>query len=178
MARPKREQDREHSARAEETPQQREERLTKRREQNREHRATAQETQDSHCDGLARQSETEIFEQYTVRRKISMFNSKLMSLEVHSYSTCFECFPDLSISSRSSSECTCCSQDRHIPKLYSAANNMNPGTVPPQLQAIHVQYTLCLCYYANYVNPPSTSWPVWLHRSCDQSTAKCHVICS
>ena len=43
------------------------ERLAKRREQDRERRATAQETQDSHCDGLARQNETELFEQYTVR---------------------------------------------------------------------------------------------------------------
>ena len=60
----KRDQDRERSAkaRAEETPKQREERLAiKRREQNRERRARAQE--DSHM--MARQSETELFEQYS-----------------------------------------------------------------------------------------------------------------
>ena len=81
----KRDQGRERTAkaRAKETPQQREERLAKRREQDRQRRARAraQETQEeSHCDGLARQSETELFEQYTVRRKMSMFHSKLMSL--------------------------------------------------------------------------------------------------
>ncbi len=31
-------------------------------------------------------------------------------------------------------ECCRCSQDKHIPKLYSAQNNMHPGNIPPQLQ--------------------------------------------
>ena len=35
-------------------------------------------------------------------------------------------------------ECRRCNQDKHIPKLYSAANNMNPGTVPIQLQVNHL----------------------------------------
>ncbi len=30
-------------------------------------------------------------------------------------------------------ECCRCSQDKHIPKLYSAQNNI-PGNIPPQLQ--------------------------------------------
>ena len=30
-------------------------------------------------------------------------------------------------------ECVRCSRDKHIPKMYSIANNMNPGDVPPEL---------------------------------------------
>ena len=41
----------------------------------------------------------------------------------------------------SSTECRRCNQDRHIPKLYSTANNMNPGIAPPQLQVnIHLLF--------------------------------------
>lgn len=80
-----------------------------------------------------------------------------------------------------------CSQDKHIPKLYSTANNMNPRVVPPQLQVceqvcmlmfftfiarfLHVidyvfHYPIgtianggdaCLCYHAGNVNLPTTS---------------------
>ena len=30
-------------------------------------------------------------------------------------------------------ECVRCRRDKHIPKVYSTANNMNPGPVPPEL---------------------------------------------
>ena len=32
------------------------------------------------------------------------------------------------------SVCLRCARDKHIPKLYSAANNMAPGPVPCELQ--------------------------------------------
>ena len=35
--------------------------------------------------------------------------------------------------SSTQSECLRCTRDKHSPKLYSSANNMNPGVVPPQL---------------------------------------------
>ena len=38
--------------------------------------------------------------------------------------------------SANSTECARCGRDKRIPKLYSAANNMIPGPVPPQLQVI------------------------------------------
>ena len=37
--------------------------------------------------------------------------------------TCGSCF----------NECLRCTRDKYSPKLYSSANNMNPGVVPPQL---------------------------------------------
>ena len=33
-----------------------------------------------------------------------------------------------------------CANDKHIPKLYSSGNNMNPGIVPPQLQVALMNY--------------------------------------
>ena len=30
-------------------------------------------------------------------------------------------------------ECVRCSRDKHIPNMYSCANNMNPGSVSPEL---------------------------------------------
>ena len=34
------------------------------------------------------------------------------------------------------SVCSRCSRDKQEPKLYSAANNMDPGSVPPALQGL------------------------------------------
>ena len=42
--------------------------------------------------------------------------------------------------SANSTECARCGRDKRIPKLYSAANNMIPGPVPPQLQVIPPEY--------------------------------------
>ena len=37
-----------------------------------------------------------------------------------------------------------CTRDKHSPKLYSSANNMNPGVVPPQLMVrFYTSATLC-----------------------------------
>ena len=80
-----------------------------------------------------RDTQTLLFKQRAVQRKMSSFHSKLMLLEFHYCSTCLECFPNLSMAA-GCTECRHCNQDRHIPKLYSTANNMNPGIVPPQLQ--------------------------------------------
>ena len=42
--------------------------------------------------------------------------------------------------SSTESECLRCTRDKHNPKLYSSANNMNPGVVPPQLM---------VCFYTS-----------------------------
>uniref|UniRef100_A0A1X7SF32 DUF6570 domain-containing protein n=1 Tax=Amphimedon queenslandica TaxID=400682 RepID=A0A1X7SF32_AMPQE len=34
------------------------------------------------------------------------------------------------------SECSRCANDKHIPKLYSSGNNMDPGVVPTQIQGL------------------------------------------
>ena len=62
------------------------------------------------------------------------FHSKLLSLKSYHCRTCFEYFPDLTMAAAGSTDCRLCSQDKHIPKLYTTANNMIPGAVPPQFQ--------------------------------------------
>lgn len=46
-------------------------------------------------------------------------------------SICLEQFPNLKIDS--SGSCKRCSSDKYIPKVYSALNNMHPGSVPSEL---------------------------------------------
>ena len=152
----RREQDREcrGRARAEETPEQRELRLARQREQARLSRSNSKKyilftniNYRNYCKSwvaiFADTDETGIqdplFEQHAVRCKMSSFHSKLMSLEFHHCTTCLECFSDLTMAA-GSTECRRCTQDKHIPKLYSTANNMNPGVVPHQLQ-VHKQVT-------------------------------------
>ena len=74
-----------------------------------------------------------LFEQPAVSSKMMNFHSKLVSLELYKCFSCLEHFPDVAMSSNRT-ECARCGRDKHIPKLYSAANNMSPGPVPPQLQ--------------------------------------------
>ena len=50
-------------------------------------------------------------------------------------------FPGLKIHSHISTECLQCSQDEHMPKLYSSTNNMDPDPVPP-LQASTCSYCI------------------------------------
>ena len=80
-------------------------------------------------------SQAPLFDQPMVHSKMLNFHSKLTSLEFHQCTTCLERFPDLTMSA-SRTECRRCSGDKRVPKLYSAANNMNPGPVPRQLQVM------------------------------------------
>ena len=98
-------------------------------------------------------SDVSLFEQPAVSSKMRNFHTKLVSLEFYKCSSCLERFPDLAMSANRT-ECARCGRDKHIPKLYSAANNMSPGPVPTQLQ-VHV------CVYALYVH----NWECALFRS-------------
>ena len=49
-------------------------------------------------------------------------------------------------------ECVRCYRDSHIPKLYSSANNMHPGLVPPELQVSVLLFYTCIlqsCYVSS-----------------------------
>ena len=78
-------------------------------------------------------SDVPMFEQPAVHSKMLNFHSKLASLEFNKCTVCLEHFPNLVMSAKST-VCARCNRDNRIPKLYSAANNMDPGPVPPQLQ--------------------------------------------
>ena len=63
---------------------------------------------------------------------MTKFHKEIATLSSQTCTTCMEMFPGLKVNSRS--ECVRCSRDKHMPKLFSMANNMNPGPVPSELQ--------------------------------------------
>ena len=83
-------------------------------------------------------TESQETERATVCTKIVNFHSHLAALQVSKCITCLEKFPGLNVRTlppdNSDTECVRCSQDKHIPKLYSSMNNMDPAPVPPELQ--------------------------------------------
>ena len=74
-----------------------------------------------------------LLEQSHVRNKMLKFHQQLSMVQISTCSTCLEKFPGKKLTSQRS-ECLRCSRDNLSPKLYSAANNMSPGPVPPELQ--------------------------------------------
>ena len=72
---------------------------------------------------------------------------------------CTKRFPNTGtgIQVNSVSSCICCATDKHIPKLYSTSNNMDPGAVSIDLSggiyiiSINIKCTLChvrMCIHA------------------------------
>ena len=86
------------------------------------------------------QPQLPLLQQCSIQAKMHKFHVNMATLDTPTCSTCSERFPGLHFHS-TSNECMHCSRDKHIPKLYSSANNMNPGPIPPQLQVVtqHVQ---------------------------------------
>ena len=107
-----------------------------------ERAARLQHDQESH---RGAQSDLPLFEQPAVRARMCKFHAHLAALESPRCTTCSEAFPGLQLRSQST-ECLRCSRNKHTPKLYSIANNMDPGLVPPQLQ---VRQTSCFMSYCH-----------------------------
>ena len=59
------------------------------------------------------------------------FHNDIAALQSVKCLICFEQFPSISVNEIGN--CKSCHNDKHIPKLFSAANNMDPGIVPPEL---------------------------------------------
>ena len=72
-------------------------------------------------------SEFPLLQQPGVHSEMKTF--LLASLTVSKCITCLERFPGLTVAivSPDSTECVRCRRDKHIPKVYSTTNNMNPG---------------------------------------------------
>ena len=107
-----------HERLAVETPEERETRLQRYRARYREQSA---------------QPQLPLFQQCSVKTKMRKFHASMATLGTPVCTTCSERFPGLQLYSKST-ECLRCSRDTHTPKVYSSANNMNPGPIPPQLQ--------------------------------------------
>ena len=68
-----------------------------------------------------------------ITKRIKQFNRDLTALDNVLCSECLERFP--SIQTDAAGICNHCNNDKEVLKLYSAANNMDPGPVPPELCA-------------------------------------------
>jgi len=64
-------------------------------------------------------------------QRMQQFHRQLTALQNTQCSICLEKFP--SITTNEAGVCNRCQADNEVPRLYSAANNMNPGPVPPEL---------------------------------------------
>ena len=66
-----------------------------------------------------------------VVQRMREFHTSLVTLQNSLCNVCLECFP--SIKTNDSGVCNRCQADKEVPVLYSGANNMDPGPVPPEL---------------------------------------------
>ena len=82
-----------------------------------------------HRDQQLVQSQLPLFEQHSIQAKMHKFHAHFAKLDLSTCTTCLESFPWGLLSA-----CLCCSRDKRIPKLYSSANNMDPGPIPSELQ--------------------------------------------
>ena len=87
---------------------------------------------------LTHSSREEPFKQCSVQIK-RKFHEHFASLSPKCF-TCLEHFPGIQLYP-SITECMQGYRDKHIPKLYSSTNNMNPGPLPPQLKV-----STCVCF--------------------------------
>ena len=97
----------------------------------------AVETDEEREDRLQRSREQSsqvlLFEQRSIQVKMRRFHAHFALLNSSRCSTCLESFPGLQLCPPST-ECVHCYRDKHTPKMYSSANNMDPGPLPTQLQ--------------------------------------------
>ena len=68
---------------------------------------------------------------------MTKFHARVSQICFAHCTTCNEGFPSVTLCSQSS-ECVRCSRDKRMPKLYSGDNNMDPGTLPVELQVIYI----------------------------------------
>ena len=140
-----------------------------------------------------------LLEQSSVQSKMLKFHAHCAALEMPTCTTCCKQFPGLKVNSHSG-ECLSCSRDKHVPKLYSSENNMNPGPVPQQLQVNMLSskyYSIMsmlffyiagfntgggnanISCFTNYDPLSSTTWTVWLQWTCHQlATRICQQLAS
>ena len=197
--------ERERARRASETAAEKEARLRKRRMRDRARRAA--ETEEQRQTRLQQKCSRErhrdqvthlpLLEQSSVQSKMLKFHAHCAALEMPTCTTCCKQFPGLKVNSHSG-ECLSCSRDKHVPKLYSSENNMNPGPVPQQLQVNMLSskyYSIMsmlffyiagfntgggnanISCFTNYDPLLSTTWTVWLQWTCHQLATRCSLIC-
>ena len=105
-------------------------RLSSETEEERQHRLQC--NAQSHQRGRSLDATVPLHDQPAVLTKIKQYHTELANLEVLVCCSCLELQQGRSLVS--SNECSRCSRDASVPKLYSSNNNMDPGAVPSELQ--------------------------------------------
>ena len=103
----------------------------------REREARLKTDSEKHRQQRGEQPHLSLLEQPWVQQKMHTLHTHLATLYVSQCTTCSEGFPGLKLQSHTT-ECLRCCRDKHVPKLYSSTNNMDPGPVPAQLQVSHL----------------------------------------
>ena len=80
------------------------------------------------------------FNDPAIIRKMCEFHNSLLSLKSSFCSVCMEHFPSISVDVMNI--CRRCTNNKHMPKLYSVDKNTNPGPVPPELTVSQCCYCL------------------------------------
>ena len=126
---------RQHERLATESAEEREARLGDLSARRHERAVTRLEQQQQRSHQIEREASGELLNHVTISpsKDEGIFHAHFSALMSPTCSTCLESFPGLQLSP-SSTKCVHCSKDFRIPKLYSSANNMDPGTSPSQLQ--------------------------------------------
>ena len=105
-----------------ETPEEREVRLDE----------LVQSSSSSNADqGTVNSVEFPQFDHPDIIAKMTEFHTHMDSLQSAKCEVCLEQFPNLRLDTQQC--CRRCAADKHVPKLFSSQNNMNPGVVPPEL---------------------------------------------
>ena len=86
-------------------------------------------------------AEVPLFQQARVRFKMNQFHSRPKSVCVPRCITCLESFPGMNVRkvsvSSDETECLRCARDKHNPKIYSSANNMDRYSLCSAVHVIH-----------------------------------------
>lgn len=106
------------------------------------------------------QPQLSLSEQHLVHHKVAAFYRHLATLDISQCTTCSEDFPGLQLQSQSA-ECRRCNHNKHIPKLYSTANNMNPRVVPPQLPVCVQLFYSQACLLYSFLLEYNFHYPKW-----------------
>ena len=88
------------------------------------------------------------FNQPSVIAKMTEFHVHMDSLQPTKCEVCQERFPNLRVDDQQI--CKRCSSDKHEPKLFSTQNNMNPGTLPPEL-TVSFTFYICTSYISYFI---------------------------
>ena len=82
------------------------------------------------------------FKQRSIQMKMRSFRNYFASLSSPKCSTRLESFPGIHLCLLTT-ECMRCYRDKHTPKLYSSANNMDLGPLQSQLQ-VSASNSMCM----------------------------------